>query len=188
MITIVSGLPRSGTSLMMQMLAAGGMRVQTDKFRPADAHNPRGYYEDRRVKSLGTDNTWVAEADGAALKVVSLLLYELPDNLQYRVLFMRRNLEEVLRSQQQMLASRPDGRSDAAPPADMRLHFERHLARLDAWLPQQQHIDVFEIDHRSVIDDPHAVAVSVASFLERELDVEAMASVVDPALYRQRHG
>ncbi len=184
MITIVSGLPRSGTSLMMQMLAAGGMRVQADELRPADTHNPRGYYEDRRVKSLDVDNTWVAEADGAALKVVSLLLYELPDDLQYRVLFMRRNLEEVLGSQQKMLATRPE----AAPTTDMRLHFERHLERLSDWLPRQKHLEFLEIDYRSVIDDSHAVAVSVASFVEQDLEIDAMASVVDPSLYRQRHG
>ena len=182
MITVVSGLPRSGTSLMMQMLAAGGMPLQADEARPADAHNPRGYFEDRRVKSLESDNSWVAEADGRALKVVSLLLYELPTDLHYRVLLMRRDLDEVLRSQQAMLS-----RGSTVPvSAELRQHFERHLAYLSEWLEGQLRMPFLEVDYHTVIDRPSDVAVAIARFLDRDLDVDAMASVVDPALYRQR--
>ncbi len=184
MITIVSGLPRSGTSLMMQMLAAGGMPVMADEFRPADMHNPRGYLEDRRVMSLERDHAWLHEAEGMALKVVSLLLYSLPNDLQYRVLFMRRDLEEVLRSQQSMLAA---GTADVqAPPPEIRLHFERHLMALEEWFPRQTHLELLEIDYRTVIDDPHTTAIAVEKFLQRHLDVAAMTSVIDPTLYRQR--
>ena len=182
MITIVSGLPRSGTSLMMQMLEAGGLRLQIDDAREADEHNLRGYYEDRRVKSLAADNSWLTEADGMALKVVSLLLYNLPSDLEYRVIFMRREMEEILRSQDKMLA-------DTAPQqvgADIRRHFERHLQDLANWLPQQNHIQWLELEYRSVIDAPLAAADRVADFLEHDLDREAMATVVDPSLYRQR--
>ncbi len=182
MITIVSGLPRSGTSLMMQMLQAGGMRLQTDNVREADTHNLRGYYEDRRVKALAKENAWLAEADGMALKVVSLLLYNLPSDLEYRVVFMRRNMDEILRSQDKMLA-------DTAPQqagSDIRPHFERHLQDLAKWLPQQNHIQSMELEYRSVVDAPLDAARSVADFLELQLDLEAMATVVDPSLYRQR--
>jgi hypothetical protein len=182
MITIVSGLPRSGTSLMMQMLQAGGLRLQTDTVREPDEHNLRGYYEDRRVRSLAKDNSWLAEADGMALKVVSLLLYNLPSNLEYRVVFMRRDMDEILRSQDKMLA-------DTAPQqvgTDIRPHFEKHLKDLTKWLPQQDHIQWMELEFRSVFDAPLTVAGRVADFLEQELDREAMATVVDPSLYRQR--
>ncbi|MCA9078502.1 MAG: sulfotransferase family protein [Planctomycetaceae bacterium] len=185
MITIVSGLPRSGTSLMMQMLAAGGMTVMSDEARPADEHNPRGYLEDRRVKGLQRDNSWVGEADGHVLKVVSLLLYDLPQDLQYRVIFMRRDLDEVLRSQHSMLGQES---KDAAPTPEIRKHFERHLAALKDWLPKQSHIDLIEVEHRRAITEPHDTATTVQQFLQIDLDVTAMASVVDQSLYRQRTG
>lgn len=167
---------------MMQMLAAAGMPLQVDEARPADEHNPRGYFEDRRVRALETDNTWVSEAEERALKVVSLLLYELPPELHYRVLLMRRDLDEVLRSQQEMLSPG----STAPVSSELRMHFERHLAYVSEWLKGQPRMPLLEIDYRTVIDRPREVAVSVAQFLERDLDVDAMASVVDPALYRQR--
>ncbi|MEO2034437.1 MAG: sulfotransferase family protein [Planctomycetaceae bacterium] len=183
MISIVSGLPRSGTSLMMQMLAAGGMPIMSDEIRAPDTHNPRGYLEDRRVKSLESDNTWLAEAEGHALKVISLLLYELPTDLQYRVVFMRRDLDEVLRSQHRMLAA--DSNAHAAP--EIRTHFERHLVSLSAWFPRQSHLELLEIDYCRVVREPETAAASVAGFLKQELDLAAMASVVDPSLYRNRN-
>jgi hypothetical protein len=182
MITVVSGVPRSGTSLMMQMLAAGGMPLQTDEGRPADAHNPRGYFEDRRVKSLETDNTWVSEVEGRALKVVSLLLYQLPADLDYRVILMRRDLDEVLRSQQKMLGGGPT----VGVSSELRQHFERHLAYVRQWLLDQPRMPLLEVDYRTLIERPRDVARSVTQFLKRDLDVEAMTSVVNPALYRQR--
>ena len=185
MISIVSGLPRSGTSLMMQMLAAGGMPIMSDESRAADTHNPRGYLEDRRVKSLESDNTWLAEAEGHALKVISLLLYELPTDLQFRIVFMRRDLDEVLRSQHRMLAADSNAPADAAP--EIRTHFERHLASLSAWFPRQSHLELLEIDYCRVVREPETAAASVAGFLKQELDLAAMASVVDPSLYRNRN-
>ncbi len=182
MITVVSGLPRSGTSLLMQMLEAGGLPLQFDGARRADVHNLRGYYEDRRVMSLAADHSWLAEADGMGLKVVSLLLYDLPSHLEYRVIFMRRDMEEILRSQDKMLA-------DTAPEqvgADIRRHFEKHLEELAKWLPQQDHIQWMELEFRSVIEAPLEAAGRVAEFLQQELDLEAMAAVIEPSLYRQR--
>jgi len=102
-ITVVSGLPRSGTSMMMQMLGAGGLAVLTDGKRGADADNPRGYYEYEAVKSLGQDASWLASAGGKAVKIVSALLIHLPDGFDYRVIFMRRPIAEVLASQRAML-------------------------------------------------------------------------------------
>jgi hypothetical protein len=156
--------------------------LQVDEDRPADVHNPRGYFEDRRVRSLETDNSWVSEAEGRALKVVSLLLYQLPVDLHYRVILMRRDLDEVLRSQQKMLS----GGSTVRVSSELRQHFERHLAYLRQWLKEQPQMTLLELDYRTVIERPRDVALSVAKFLELDLDVEAMASVVDSALYRQR--
>ena len=113
MITVVSGLPRSGTSLMMQMLEAGGMETVTDGQRAPDADNPKGYYELERVKRLKEDHAWLAEAEGKALKVVSMLLYDLPADFRYRVLFMERDLDEILSSQRTMLARRGTGEGES---------------------------------------------------------------------------
>src|SRR5262249_30630691 len=102
-IIIVSGLPRSGTSLMMQMLDGGGVPVLTDNIRAADTDNPRGYYEFEPVKATKRDATWLPAARGKAVKMVSQLLYHLPPGETYRVLFLERDLEEVLASQEKML-------------------------------------------------------------------------------------
>ena len=102
-IIVVSGLPRSGTSLMMQMLAAGGVEVVTDHVRTADTDNPRGYYEFELVKKIKQDASWLPEARGKAVKMVSQLLYDLPAGEKYRIIFLERDLDEVLVSQEKML-------------------------------------------------------------------------------------
>jgi hypothetical protein len=102
-ITIVSGLPRSGTSLMMQMLEAGGMDILTDGIRKIDKNNPWGYYEFEKVKNLGKDNSWLNLCNGKVVKIISILLYDLPTDRKYNVIFMKRNLQEVLASQRKML-------------------------------------------------------------------------------------
>src|SRR3990167_393038 len=99
MIVIVSGLPRSGTSLMMQMLRAGGMSLLIDDQRPADADNPHGYWEYEPVKRLQHDNSWLPQAEGKAVKVVSALLQYLPPRHTYKIIVMHRPMQEVLASQ-----------------------------------------------------------------------------------------
>jgi hypothetical protein len=184
MITIVSGLPRSGTSLMMQMLQAGGLPILCDDLRPADEDNPRGYLECDKVRHLAKDAGWMAEAEGRALKVVSLLLYHLPAGFEYRVVFMRRDLDEIMHSQERMLARRgePPGPDQAA----MRRHFERHLQALGEWLSRQPHLQFMDCHYADVIASPREAATAVAAFLSMNLDQEGMASVIDPALYRQQ--
>lgn len=184
MITVVSGLPRSGTSLVMQMLQAGGHPILCDEHRPADADNPRGYLEYAKVRTLERDATWLAEAEGRAVKVVSPLLSRLPTGFDYRVLFVRRDLHEVLRSQEQMLQRR---NQPAGPDsATMITHFGRHLKSIDEWLANRPDMQVLNCQHASLISDPLAVAHRIAEFLERELDVIRMIRVVEPALHRQR--
>src|SRR5947209_15332153 len=150
-ITIVSGLPRSGTSLMMQMLHGGGVEVVTDHVRTADTDNPRGYYEYEQVKKIKTDTSWLPATRGKAFKMVSQLLYDLPGSERYRILFMERDLDEVLLSQEKMLQrlGRP-----AAPRHEMTQAFTLHLERLQRWLEQQPHLAVLCVRYSDLIERP----------------------------------
>jgi Sulfotransferase domain len=184
-VTIVSGLPRSGTSLMMQMLQAGGMQLLTDGQRAPDEHNPRGYFEHEGVKHSRTDVSWLEQANGKVVKVVHLLLQYLPANRDYRVIFMLRVLEEVIVSQRVML--KQQGRASAmltdAALADV---FEKQLTTMRQWLAERPNFRVLYVNYRDVIDDPTNMAGQINLFLGGNLLVADMAAAVNPALYRQR--
>lgn len=184
-VTIVSGLPRSGTSMMLQMLAAGGMPILTDNVRAADQDNLLGYLEWEGVKSLKRDSSWVAGAVGKAVKAIYCFLGDLPVGFEYRVIFMRRDLDEVLASQATMLARR--GVTEAQPDDKrMKRLFEDELAEVEKWLAGQPSFSKLDVDYHAVIDDPERAAEQVSSFLGGGLDCQAMATVVDPAMYRRR--
>jgi hypothetical protein len=182
-IIVVSGLPRSGTSLMMQMLSAGGIEIVTDAIREADYDNPRGYLELERVKKIKQDSSWLPEARDKAFKMVSQLLYDLPPGERYRVIFMERDLDEVLASQEKMLVrlGRP-----AAPRERIKSAFQTHLEQLDVWLAKQPHIGLLRVSYNELLADPIAHSQRICEFLERIMDVDAMAAAVDPSLYRNR--
>lgn len=184
-ITIVSGLPRSGTSLAMQMLDAGGLPVLTDGLRVADENNRRGYLEFEPVKRLRTDRSWLPQAQGRAVKIIHLLLRDLPvdGSLQYRIVFMRRPLDEVLASQRAMLAREGKAAADAAV---LRKAFEAQLTQIDGWLASQPCIRTLDLPYHQVVQDARTAADAVTAFLGLPLDVDAMARAVDPALHRQR--
>ena len=185
MITIVSGLPRSGTSLMMQMLGAGGMPILSDGERRADADNPRGYLEWERIKQLPKDPSCIAEAEGKAVKVISQLLLSLPAQHQYRVIFMQRPLPEVMASQDEMLLRR--GNFDPGEDNSVVVRaFQDHLSDVYGWLNGKPYVKVSRVHYHAVLREPRETAESVAKFLEVPLDVEAMAQQVDGNLYRQR--
>ena len=184
-ITIVSGLPRSGTSMMMKMLEAGGMEILTDKIREADDDNPQGYYEFERVKKLKEDRAWLEDARGKAVKVISALLKDLPPSYNYKVIFMRRKLEEVLASQKQMLVRRGEP-TDRVSDERLRQLFQKHLQRVAVWLDEQPNFAVIYVDYNEVLDDPVVHVNRINQFLGNTLDVEKMAGVVDKSLYRQR--
>ena len=172
MITVVSGLPRSGTSLVMQMLAAGGYPILCDEQRSADADNPRGYLEFAPVKALERDATWLPQAEGKAVKIISFLLNKLPSNF------------EVLQSQETMLQRRgqppgPDGKV-------MGNHFRKHLQAVDQWLTEQKHIQVLNCPYAELVQNAAKTAESIRDFLSMDLNVTRMISAVDPSLYRQR--
>ncbi len=184
-ITIVSGLPRSGTSMMMKMLEAGGLPVLTDQIRAADEDNPKGYYEFEPVKQIEHDQTWLPEAQGKVVKMVAALLKHLPAEYSYKVIFMRRHIQEVLASQKQMLLRRGEP-IDTVSDEKMADLFARHVERIEAWLAQQPNIEVLYVHYSDVLADPRRQAEQVNRFLGGWLDVDRMAAVVDPALYRQR--
>jgi hypothetical protein len=184
-ITIVSGLPRSGTSLMMQMLAAGGMPVLTDGERQADADNPRGYYEWERIKLLPQQPDCIAEAEGKAVKVISQLLFALPAGRDYRIIFVQRPLTEVLASQAEMIRRR--GTTGAAlPPSALIAGLGVHLNQVHAWLKDKANISIYRVEHHDVLHKPLLMAESIQQFLACPLDVGAMSRQVDTSLYRQR--
>jgi hypothetical protein len=184
-ITIVSGLPRSGTSLMMQMLAAGGVPILSDGERVADTDNPRGYCEWERIKQLPQDPSCIDEAEGKAVKVISQLLFAVPVGPTYRIIFMERPLAEVVASQAEMIRRR--GTSGAAvPEAALIAGLRAHLNQVNAWLAQRSEILVRRQSYHDVLHDPASASESIRTFLDRELDVAAMAKQVDPSLYRNR--
>lgn len=189
-VTIVSGLPRSGTSMMLRMLGAGGLPLLVDGVRAADHDNPHGYYELEAVKSLKRDSTWVASAVGKAVKVIYYWLYDLPLDRPYRVIFMRRDLDEVLASQSSMLARRVAqglARPEIAPDdSRMRRLFEQELSEIGDWIAARSVFERLDVDYRAVVTSPADQARRISQFLGGGLDCEAMAAAVDPALYRNR--
>src|SRR6202142_1771211 len=185
MITIVSGLPRSGTSLMMQMLDAGGMPVLSDGERRADTDNPKGYLEWERIKQLPKDPSLIAEAEGKVVKVISQLILSLPSGHDYRVVFMQRPLPEVLKSQDEMLRRRGNADSIGDNSA-IEEFFQRHLIEVNQWFARQSNMRACRVHYHRVLRDPNAVAQEVSAFLEVPLDIEAMVGQVDGSLYRNR--
>jgi hypothetical protein len=184
-ITIVSGLPRSGTSMMMKMLQAGGFELLVDGIRSADEDNPRGYFEYEKVKRLHQDSSWIHEARGKVLKVVSPQLPHLPAGYQYRVVFMERRLEEIIQSQNAMLHRR--GQQAAADDGKTRALFVRHLAQVGSWLAAQKNFLTCRISFNSMLAAPEEEVQRLFDFLGRG-DRNSMVQVIDRSLYRKKHG
>lgn len=185
-IVIVSGLPRSGTSMMMKMLEAGGLPVLIDGLRAADKDNPEGYYELERVKGIDKgDAGWVPDAVGKGVKVISALLEHLPPDYTYRVIFMHRRIEEVLRSQRKMLQHRGEDQ-DAISDAEIADLFAKHVAKTLAWANKQPNFHVLEVDYNEMLQDPQPHVRTINQFLGNGLDERAMTDVVNPDLYRNR--
>jgi len=184
-IIVVSGLPRSGTSLAMKMLEAGGLPVVTDGVRIADEDNPNGYYEDERVKQLheDVDKAWLRDAKGKGLKIISYLLKRLPSDRNYKVIFLRRNPQEILKSQAKMLARR----GEVSETSDERM-LELMKKDLDdaRFFLKRPHFEVLDLPYREALEHPRDLAKRIAEFLAEPLDVEKMASVVDVKLYRNQ--
>lgn len=185
LITVVSGLPRSGTSLMMQMLAAGGLPVLTDGLRPADENNPKGYFEWEPAKALKQNPGAIADAEGKVVKIISALLAHLPATHEYRVLFMMRPLDEVIASQNRMLERM--GKPVPRTPSDAVIAaFQKHLKEVEGWLAGKSHLKVMRVNHADVLAQPRESARSIAEFVGAPLSVEPMTAQVERSLYRER--
>lgn len=185
-IVVVSGLPRSGTSMMMRMLESGGLEVVSDDIRKGDEDNPRGYFELERVKDLdkGGDKTWLAEARGKTIKVISFFLKSLPGDFDYKIVFMRRHLDEVLASQEKMLDRRDE--KNETSNEDMKASYEKHLKDVAFFFRYRKNFDAIDVQYDKVIQDPMEHARRVNEFLGGRLDVQAMAAAVEQDLYRNR--
>lgn len=185
-VVVVSGLPRSGTSMAMKMLEAAGLPIVSDGLRKPDEDNPKGYFELERVKDLAqeSDWSWLLGARGKAIKVISYLLKELPPTHNYKVVFMRRDLREVLASQAKMLQRR----GEAHDTDDQRMMelFENDLWRVGYLLKHNPQFDTLEIDYRAVLEDPAGQACRISEFLGGGHDIQKMVAAVDPGLYRNR--
>jgi hypothetical protein len=197
--TVVSGLPRSGTSMMMQMLEAAGLEVATDGHRVADSDNPNGYYELDAVKRLQEDSSFLKVVVGQVVKVVSPLIPFLPPEYDYRVISMERDLDEILTSQRLMLDRQ--GRGDIRQADDVALAraYRHQLEKVNLWLADQANIRTCFVSHRQALTSPRETAMAVATFLDetgafqgmtnevkdRDLAATRMAAVIDPHLYHE---
>ena len=185
LVVIVSGLPRSGTSMMMRMIAAGGVPALVDNIRRADEDNPRGYYEYEPVKKTKEDPSWLDSAGGRVVKMVYRLLYDLPDGREYRIVFMQRNLDEVVASQDVML-SRLGREGGSLGKQKLVSLFEQQLGEFDGWIRRRPNFKILYVNYNETLRDPQATVRAVNKFLDGKLDVAAMDKVVERNLYRQR--
>ncbi len=184
-VIIVSGLPRSGTSMMMKMLAEGGLQVLTDSIRAADEDNPNGYFELEVVKQLSEGRKdWLADADRKLVKVISALLEHLPPDKHYKILFMERQIAEILASQRKMLARRNE--TSNASDEQMETQFREHLKAIKYWLARQPNMEVLYVDYNRIMADPDQYLQQVVDFIGLPLDMEKMRAVPNEGLYRNR--
>jgi len=185
-VLIVSGLPRSGTSMMMRMLEFGGLPVLIDEIRTPNEDNPNGYYEFEAVKQTRQDASWLGNAAGKVVKMVYRLLYDLPRGYDYKVIFMRRNTDEVLASQKKMLERNGDAGINDISSAQISALFRRQLKEFKEWIEGQSNFSILEVDYNRTLEEPEAELERLNAFLGGRLDTRAMVEVVDQTLYRNR--
>lgn len=184
-VTVVSGLPRSGTSMMMKMLAEGGMPVITDEIRRADSDNPNGYFEFETVRQMSAGKVdWLAAAKGKAVKVISALLEYLPSNYSYKIIFLERDVHEILASQRKMLKNRNE--KEMGDEAEIEAQIQKHLLAMKPWLVRQPNIEVLYVNYNTLITEPEPVCEQIAEFLDLPLNQARMLAVPDKQLYRNR--
>lgn len=171
--------------MMMSMLVAGGIAAMTDAIRTADEDNPKGYFELEKVKELARDNQWLNDARGRAVKIISALLKHLPSEHRYKIIFMRRHMQEILASQRRMLIRRGEP-TDTVSDERMAEMFRKHLAEVEAWLARQANIDVIYVNYNQMLEAPAQPITAINEFLGGQLNTAAMTAVVDRTLHRQR--
>ena len=184
-IYIVSGLPRSGTSMMMKMLEAGGMVPLIDNIRIPDEDNPKGYYEFEPVKKLAEDGAWLGGARGKVVKIISMILFDLPSEFEYKIIFMERRMDEILASQAAMLKRRGQSGGDVSDQ-ELSAKFDVHLKKIKSWLDRQGNIDVAYVNYNGLLEHPRENIPRINALAGHTLDEARMAAVIEPGLYRQR--
>ena len=171
--------------MMMKILQAAGITPLTDNVRTADDDNPKGYYEYERAKKLKEgDVAWLPDAQGKVVKIIGALLVELPKNYSYKVLFMRRKMDEILASQNKMLTRR--GKLQKVDDETIANLFQKHNQGVESWMQNQPNLDYLHVDYNKILKNPKPQLEAINQFLGRELDIDMMAAIVDPQLYRQR--
>jgi len=180
-IVVVSGLPRSGTSLMMQMLHKGGLEALTDENRKADDSNPKGYFEYNPVMSIHKDNSWLAQAKNKSVKVVAPLLKFLSPEHRYKVIFMNRDLSEIIKSQQKMIGKNPD-----VLPVKLFEAYNKQLSQVETWKQKEPGVELIYVNYKDVLDNTEETVHKVSSFIGLDLDASKMAMCVDKTLYRNK--
>lgn len=182
-ILVVTGLPRSGTSLLMQMLESGGIAPLTDNVRKPDVDNPKGYYEFERVKDLPFDVEWIENARGKVVKVNGPLVTYLPATYQYKIIYVDRNIHEIIQSQNTMIGHRT-GKKDENPDA---IHDMLEVATMMLnWLKNQRNINLLIVDYNKMVSDPLPAISKIVEFVGDGLDEKKMLEAVDEKLYRNR--
>ena len=184
-ITVVSGLPRSGTSMMMKILEAGGMEILFDNLRQADEDNPKGYYEFEKVKQLKDDQSWLNQAKGKAVKIISELLKHLPGDYRYKIIFMQRKMEEILASQKQMLIRRGQP-TDTISDERIAEVFAKHLKKIESYMSKQSNFEILHINYNDILKNPEERIKEINFFLGDSLDESKMLTVIDKQLHRQK--
>ncbi len=184
-IVIVSGLPRSGTSMMMKMLEKGGLEVLTDKVREPDEDNPKGYYEYERVKELPEETGWLEDAKGKVVKVLGELIKHVPEGYDYKVIFMEREIDEVVESQEKMLKRKGMDTGERSKE-EMKRTLTEYSRILKRRMNSHPDMDVLYVSYNDIVSFPKPVIESISVFLGGSLDTDKMMSVIDECLYRNR--
>lgn len=186
---LVSGLPRSGTSLMMQMLVAAGMDAITDERRVADEDNPKGYFEWEHIKKIGDQPELLnkEEYDGKVLKTISMLLKKMPQEHDYKVIFMVRPVQEIAASQTKMI-NRLGTAGAELEEVDLIRGLRDHRDKSLAWLRTAKHMDFIKVRYPQLMSQPEEVIAEITDFLGSDFlkEPQEMISAIDQSLYRNR--
>ena len=172
--------------MLMQMLEAGGLEIFTDKERKPDDNNPKGYYEHEAVKGLVKNKKWLPGAEGKVVKVVANLLPHLPPRFKYKVVFIERDLHEVLASQRKMLNRLGKKTRDETYPTGLMQAFETQVEKAKAWASRQANVEILYVRHADIIENPFVAAMQVHEFFNHQLLPELMAQVPDAKLHREK--
>lgn len=184
-VTVVSGLPRSGTSMLMKMLDAGGIPPLSDNIRTADEDNPKGYFEFERVKKLPEDTAWLKDAKGKVVKILAELVKYLPPEYNYKIIFIERNMSEIIASQKKMLVRRGEDPNKVSDDEILEL-FSKYKKILKSWLKNQPNVEVLYVDYNEILKDPTNAIEDINELFNGELDENKMKAAIDEKLYRNR--